>query len=125
MGPLDLCAAEQLTARTHVPQRVDLDDGRIIVNLGSVGCPGFTDDVRVPHAMHAGNARASYAIIEADEWAWDVAFRLVGHDNAAAAPKASLNRRPECASVLAKGWVVSSEQAVMKEMRIRNWCNPP
>ena len=109
MGPLDLCAAEQLTARTHVPQRVDLDDGRIIVNPGSVGCPGFTDDVRVPHAMHAGNAQASYAIIEEDEWDWEVSFRLVGYDNAAAARKASLNRRPEWASALAKKWVVSGE----------------
>ena len=97
MGPSDNCAAEQLTAHTHVTRRVDLDDGRIIVNPGSVGCPGFTDDVLVPHDMHAGNAPASYAIIEADECDWDVSFLLVGYDNAAAARKASRNRRPEWA----------------------------
>ena len=95
-----------LTAHTHVPRCVELDDGRIIVNPGSVGCPGFTDDVPVHHTMHAGNARASYVIIEEDMRDWDISFRLVGYDNASAARKASLNRRPEWASALAKGWVV-------------------
>ena len=96
-----------LTAHSHVPRCVELDDGRIIVNPGSVGCPGFTDNGPVPHTMHAGHARASYAIIEEDSKNWDISFRLVSYDNAAAARKASLNRRPDWASALAKGWVVS------------------
>ena len=84
---------------------MELDDGRIIVNPGSVGCPGFADDRPAPHAMHTGHARASYAIIQEDDGNWDISFRLVAYDNAAAARKASLNRRPDWASALAKGWV--------------------
>ena len=94
-----------LTAHSPVPRCVELADGRTIVSPGSVGCPGLTDDNLALHATQAGHARASYAIIQADGGAWDISFRLVSYDNAAAARKASLNRRPDWASALAKGGV--------------------
>jgi predicted phosphodiesterase len=94
-----------LTAHTQVPRCVELADGRLVVNPGSVGCPGFSEGEPVAHAAHKGHSRANYVIVDEDENSWDVTFRLVSYDSPAASRKASLNRRPDWARALERGWV--------------------
>ncbi|MGL4558657.1 MAG: metallophosphoesterase family protein, partial [Afipia sp.] len=42
-----------LCGHTHIQRAVRLRDGRMIVNPGSVGSPGYRDIVPFPHAMEA------------------------------------------------------------------------
>ncbi len=94
-----------LCGHTHVPRAVRLRDGRLIVNPGSVGCPGYTDTAPVPHAVQAGVPDAAYAILERTAQGWSVTFRLVPYDNQAAADLARRNGRADWADALAAGWI--------------------
>lgn len=94
-----------LCGHTHTPRTVRLRDGRLIVNPGSVGCPGYEDDQPYPHSMQAGNPLASYALLEKGNAGWSVTFRQVRYDCEAAAGLARANGRHEWASALATGWL--------------------
>jgi predicted phosphodiesterase len=94
-----------LCGHTHTPRTVRLRDGRLIVNPGSVGCPGYEDDQPYPHGMQTGNPLASYAILEKEEAGWSVTFRQVPYDWEAAARLARENGRDEWAAALATGWL--------------------
>ncbi len=60
----DIAASLIFCGHTHTPRIVRLGDGRMLVNPGSVGCPGYDDDHPVPHVVQTGNPNASYAVIE-------------------------------------------------------------
>jgi Predicted phosphoesterase len=89
---------------THVPRAVRLSDGRLLVNPGSVGCPGY-EDTAPPHRMETGNPAASYAILSQTASGWDVTFRLVAYDPSRMAARAAGFGRPDWASVVATGWL--------------------
>jgi putative phosphoesterase len=94
-----------LCGHSHIPRAVRLRDGRVVVNPGSVGCPGYRDSVPFPHLMETGTPDASYAILELRAGRWQVTFRHVPYDHQAMAALARQNRRPEWASALSTGWV--------------------
>jgi diadenosine tetraphosphatase ApaH/serine/threonine PP2A family protein phosphatase len=94
-----------LCAHTHTPRAVRLRDGRMIVNPGSVGCPGYRGVTPYAHLMQTGTPDASYAIIERRDHRWQVTFRQVPYDHDAMAELARANGRPDWASALATGWV--------------------
>ena len=94
-----------LCAHTHIARAVRLRDGRMVVNPGSVGVPGYRDNAPFPHVIEAGTPDARYAILElADrQLARDVppcALRSRGDGGAGAA-----ERPAELASALATGWI--------------------
>src|SRR5690242_18531247 len=62
--PLIFCA------HTHLARAARLRDGRLIVNPGSVGCPGFRDKHPYPHVVEAGTPHARYAMLELAGDAW-------------------------------------------------------
>src|SRR5229473_2455243 len=97
--PLILCA------HTHIARAVRLRDGRLIVNPGSVGCPGYRDIHPFPHVIEAGTPDARYAILESNGDAWQVTFRHVPYDHEAMAALARRNGQPELAAALATGWI--------------------
>ena len=94
-----------LCAHSHIARAVRLRDGRLIVNPGSVGCPGYRDIHPYPHVMEAGTPDARYAILESDGGAWQVTFRHVPYDHDAMAALARRNGQPELAAALATGWI--------------------
>jgi diadenosine tetraphosphatase ApaH/serine/threonine PP2A family protein phosphatase len=94
-----------LCAHTHIARAVKLRDGRMVVNPGSVGCPGYRDTHPFPHVMETGTPDACYAILQPCVGGWQVTFRHVPYDNAAMAALARRNGRPEWASALATGWI--------------------
>jgi diadenosine tetraphosphatase ApaH/serine/threonine PP2A family protein phosphatase len=94
-----------LCGHTHVARMVRLGDGRLIVNPGSVGSPGYRDIHPFPHLMEAGTPDARYAILEWAEGSWRATFRHVPYDHDAMAALARRNGQPELASAIATGWV--------------------
>jgi diadenosine tetraphosphatase ApaH/serine/threonine PP2A family protein phosphatase len=94
-----------LCGHSHLARAVRLSDGRLIVNPGSVGCPGYRDTHPYPHAVEAGTPDARYAILEDTKDGWQVTFRHVPYEHAAMAALARQNGKPELAAALATGWI--------------------
>ena len=82
-----------------------LADGRMVINPGSVGSPGYRDVHPFPHVIEAGTPNACYAILELADGEWRVTFRHVPYDHGAMAALARRNGQPELASALATGWI--------------------
>ena len=78
-------------AHTHVSRTVQLDDGRLIVNPGSVGLPAYTHDEPFAHRMEAGSPHARYAIVTRVRSGWQVEHVAVPYDWEAAAHEAETN----------------------------------
>ncbi|WP_421868361.1 metallophosphoesterase family protein [Pararhizobium sp.] len=94
-----------LCGHTHIPRAVRLSDGRIVVNPGSVGCPGYDDDEPVFHKVETGSPDAAYAILEKADGRWDVTFRRVAYDHMVMSRLAQERGNKEWASALATGWI--------------------
>ena len=95
-----------LCGHTHIPRTVRLRDGRLVVNAGSVGCPGYDGQKPVYHKVEVGTPDACYAIVERVARGWSVTFRYVPYDHRAMADMARRNGLPVWASALATGWVL-------------------
>ena len=113
MSPLDAIEKEAegisqsliLCGHTHIARAVRLGDGRMVVNPGSVGGPGFSYNVPFPHRIEAGTPDARYAILELVAGSWRATFRHVPYDHEAMAALARRNGDSEFASALATGWI--------------------
>ena len=110
-----------LCAHTHLARAVRLRDGRLIVNPGSVGSPGYRDTHPFPHVIEAGTPDARYAILELVDGVWRVTFRHVPYDHEAMAALARQNGQPELASALATGWIGSQRASTgLRDHRPQN-----
>ncbi|MEY9664929.1 putative phosphodiesterase [Bradyrhizobium diazoefficiens] len=67
-----------LCAHTHIPRVVRLKDGRLVVNPGSVGLPGYDGKMPVPYVVEVGTPHACYAILEHANRGWSATLRYVG-----------------------------------------------
>jgi predicted phosphodiesterase len=94
-----------LCGHSHIARAVRLRDGRLIVNPGSLGSPGYRDTHPFPHVMEAGSPDARYAILEYVDGTWRATFRHVPYDHDAMATLARQNGQLELASALATGWI--------------------
>jgi diadenosine tetraphosphatase ApaH/serine/threonine PP2A family protein phosphatase len=94
-----------LCGHSHLARAVRLSDGRLIVNPGSVGCPGYRDIHPFPHVVEAGTPDARYAILKHARGGWQVTFRHVPYDHMPMAELARRNGKPELAAALATGWI--------------------
>jgi diadenosine tetraphosphatase ApaH/serine/threonine PP2A family protein phosphatase len=100
----DVAASLILCAHTHIPRVVRLRDGRLVVNPGSVGCPGYDGRKPVYHKVQTGTPDACYAILARSPLGWRVTFRYVPYDHMAMAELARAQGMPVWASALATGW---------------------
>ena len=94
-----------LCGHTHIPRLVRLRDGRLIVNPGSVGLPGFRGREPMPYKVEIGTPNASYAILERRREGWSVTLRFVPYDSHAVAEMARQAGMSDWANALATGWV--------------------
>ena len=92
-----------LCGHDHTPRTVNLPDGRLIVNPGSVGLPAYTDDLPFAHALEAGTPHARYSIVFGDKGRWRVENVAVPYDWQAAADAAQAHGRPDWAEWLRTG----------------------
>ena len=97
-----------LCAHTHIPRVVRLRDGRMVVNPGSVGLPGYDGETPVPYQVEVGTPDACYAVLERARAGWSTAIRYVPYDSATAAEMARRKGWPVWASALATGWIDSA-----------------
>ncbi len=94
-----------LCGHTHLPRVVQIPEGPLVVNPGSVGLPAYQDDEPFPHKMEAGSPHARYAVIEKREGGWRADLRKVKYDHKAAARLAERNGWPEWARAVRTGFV--------------------
>ena len=94
-----------LCAHTHIPRVVRLRDGRMVVNPGSVGLPGYVGKAPVPYVVETGTPHACYAILEHAGGSWRVHVRYVPYDTTDMAALARSKGMPAWASAIATGWV--------------------
>lgn len=94
-----------LCAHTHIPRVVRLRDGRLVVNPGSVGLPGYDGKAPVPYVVEVGTPHACYAILEHAGADWSATIRYVPYDTAAMAALARSKGMLSWASAIATGWV--------------------
>ncbi len=97
LSPIILCGHD------HLPRISTLPDGHTLINPGSVGCPAYSDDVPVDHAVENGTPHARYAIVEVGPKGVGVEFIAVAYDWSAAAEEAARNGFPDWAHWIATG----------------------
>lgn len=100
-----IAASLILCGHTHIPRVARLRDGRLVVNAGSVGCPGYDGHKPVHHTVQTGTPDACYAILEDTPRGWSVTFRYVPYDHMLMAEMARRHGMPVWSSALATGWV--------------------
>jgi predicted phosphodiesterase len=93
-----------LCGHTHVPRVVRLRDGRMVVNPGSVGLPGYDGQASVPYVVEVGTPHACYAIVDQTRAGWSATIRYVPYDNASMAELARSKGMHIWASAIATGW---------------------
>lgn len=92
-----------LCGHSHRAASVQLSDGRLVVNPGSVGLPAYTADDPHPHAMESGTSHARWAILERTAAGWNVDLRATAYDTAPAVAAARKNGRPDWAAWIETG----------------------
>jgi len=94
-----------LCGHTHIPRVVRLRDGRMIVNPGSVGLPGYDGRTPVPYVVEVGTPHACYAILERTRAGWSATLRYVPYDGTAMTALARDKGMASWASAIASGWI--------------------
>lgn len=99
----DAAAGLLLCGHTHVPRALRLDDGRLVVNPGSVGLQAYDDPEPWPHRMANGTPHARYALVERAGSSWTVAHIAVAYDWDGAAALAERHGAADWAYALRTG----------------------
>ena len=94
-----------LCAHTHIPKVVRLRDGRMVVNPGSIGLPGYDGQMPFSYVVELGTPHACYAILELTRRGWSATIRYVPYDTTAMAALARSKGMLTWASAIATGWV--------------------
>lgn len=94
-----------LCGHSHQARVVRTLDAVLIINPGSVGCPGYVDPAPPSHISEAGSPHARYALLTATAVGWRVDLLAIAYDWAAAARRAAQNGREDWARALATGFV--------------------
>lgn len=92
-----------LCGHTHVQRALQLDDGRLVVNPGSVGVQAFHAEHPHPHDVEMRSPHARYAIVERGACGWSVEFHALAYDWESAARLAQARGRPDWAMALRSG----------------------
>ena len=94
-----------LCGHTHVPRMMQLPDGRLVVNPGSVGLQAYDDEHPHPHWIENGSPHARYALLMRMRQGWRVDLRSVPYEHEAAARLADANGRPDWSIALRTGFM--------------------
>lgn len=98
-----------LCGHSHVPRVLVLDDGRLVVNPGSVGLQAFDDTHGNAHVVENGSPHARYALLTRRPTGWQVELRAVPYEHERAAALAESNGRHDWADALRTGRVGRTE----------------
>jgi len=92
-----------LCGHTHIPRVVELANGQLVVNPGSIGVPAYDDVDPVRYRMQTFSPHACYAVIERNGEGWNVSLERVAYDHHAAAACARTHGREDWAQGIATG----------------------
>lgn len=96
-------AEVMLCGHSHIARTIGLPNNRLVINPGSVGCPGFADsDAPEPYVISAGTPHAAYAILDRGQHGWTVNHRLIPYDRRDAIARAAAF--PDWVAALSTGW---------------------
>ena len=97
-----------LCGHSHLARMARLPDGRLVVNPGSVGQPGYRDTEPHPHVVFAGTPHARYAVVTRGPGGWGAEFHALPYDWDAAAAEARAAGWADWAQALATGQLAPS-----------------
>lgn len=92
-----------LCGHSHIPRSIYLQNGKFIINPGSVGLPAYVDIYPYPHNMETGTPYARYCIISKEKDKWWIEDVSVPYDWNKAAAIAGKNGRLDWAKWLKHG----------------------
>ena len=98
-------ASLMLCGHTHIPRRVDLHSGRVILNPGSVGCPAFGDAAPFPDTVQTDTGTACYAVVRKTSAGWATVFRHIPYDPRRMIEMVRAVDYPNWETRLATGWL--------------------
>jgi predicted phosphodiesterase len=97
-----------LCGHSHQQHLIQLPNGPLILNPGSVGCPSYDDSGgAVPHVSESGSPHARYAILTTEGDQTSAELIAISYDWKTAAARAEANGRPEWAYGLRTGWFIA------------------
>jgi hypothetical protein len=105
----DVLARVVLCGHSHQQHLVQLIDGPLILNPGSVGCLSYDDPGNDPHVSEASSPHARFGILVIDERHVSAEMIAVSYDWKSASIRAEKNGRPEWASGLRTGWFIGGQ----------------
>jgi predicted phosphodiesterase len=97
-----------LCGHSHIPRVIQLANGQLVVNPGSVGLPAYDDDQPVKHFMGTYSPHASYAVLEKHRQGWGVTLHRVVYNWDEAARQARNIGAEDWAQGIATGRMNSS-----------------
>jgi predicted phosphodiesterase len=97
-----------LCGHSHRSGTIQMPNGTLLVNPGSVGLPAYTEESPHPHRMEAGSPHARYAVIVRSGDSWQIEHRAVVYEWELAAQLAEQNGRPDWAAWLRTGRTCTS-----------------
>jgi|SRR5271166_1764364 len=103
----DVQARVVLCGHSHQAHFIQLPDGPLILNPGSVGCPSYDDPGDDPHVSESGSPHARYAVLAIEEHHVSAEMIAIAYDWKAASAQAEKNDRPEWAYGLRTGWFIA------------------
>ena len=89
---------------SHQQHLIQIPDGPLILNPGSVGCPSYDDPGNDPHVSEAGSPHARYAVLTIEEQEVSAEMIAISYGWKVAAAQAEKNGRSEWAYGLRTGW---------------------
>lgn len=97
-----------LCGHTHVPRVIQIPNGPLIINPGSVGLPAYQDDYLEQHITETGSPHARYVIAQHEANHWLIEIILIEYDWNSAARQAQKNHR--------KDWEIGLRTGFMQEI---------
>jgi predicted phosphodiesterase len=95
-----------VVGHSHRQDMIQLANGTLLINAGSVGLPAYDDDGIAPHVSESASPHARYVILTDDGSALpDLTFHSVSYDFGAASRRAAANNRPDWAKALRSGFM--------------------
>ena len=103
----DVQARVVLCGHSHQKHLIQLPDGPLIFNPGSIGCPSYDDPCAEPHVSEGGSPHARYAVLSIIGERMSAELVAISYDWKAAATRADANGRSDWAYGLQARWFIS------------------
>ena len=97
-----------LCGHSHQQHLIELPDGPLILNPGSVGCPSYDDPGADPHVSEAAHRTQDTLFLPIIGEQVSAELVAISYDWKAAATRADANGRPEWAYGLRTGWFMAN-----------------